>query len=118
MSRFLHAQSSEPDDNPVLLDQIVHYVEAHLSERITVSDIAAQFWVSPSTFSQLFKKKMGVSFYRYVTQRRLLEAKMLIRSGIPMDQVSISVGFQDYSTFYRAFKAEFGQSPAQFRKEL
>ena len=118
LARFLHSQSTEPEDKPALLDQIIHYVEAHLSERITVADIAARFWVSPSTFSQLFKKKMGVSFYRYVTQRRLLESKLLIRSGIPMDQVSISVGFQDYSTFYRAFKAEFGQSPAQFRKEL
>ena len=60
---------------------------------------------------------MGISFYRYVTQRRLLESKLLIKSGMPMEQVSISVGFQDYSSFYRAFKAEFGQSPAQFRKE-
>ena len=118
LARFLQAQQAERADKPALLDQIIHYVEAHLAERITVADIAARFWVSPSTFSQLFRKKMGVSFYRYVTQRRLLEAKLLIRSGIPMEQVSISVGFQEYSSFYRAFKAEFGQSPAQYRKDL
>ena len=117
LARFLLSQRAEQTDKPVLLDQIIHYVEAHLSERITVADIAARFWVSPSSFSQLFKKKMGISFYRYVTQRRLLESKLLIKSGMPMEQVSISVGFQDYSSFYRAFKAEFGQSPAQFRKE-
>ena len=117
LSRFLMAQRAEQEEKPVLLDQIIHYVEAHLSDRITVADIAARFWVSPSSFSQLFKKKMGISFYRYVTQRRLLESKLLIKAGMPMEQVSISVGFQDYSSFYRAFKAEFGQSPAQFRKE-
>ena len=118
LSRFLQSQNTELPEKPELLEQIIHYVEAHLAERITVADIAARFWVSPSTFSQLFRKKMGVSFYRYVTQRRLLEAKVLIRSGVPMDQVSIAVGFQDYSTFYRAFKSEFGLSPAQFKKGL
>lgn len=118
LARFLRTEQTEFPAKPELLEQIVHYVEAHLSERITVADIAARFWVSQSTVSQLFRKKMGISFYRYVTQRRLLEAKLLIRSGVPMEQVSIAVGFQDYTTFYRAFKSEFGQSPAQFRKGL
>ena len=99
-----------------LLDRIMVHIEAHLAEKITLPDIAARFWVSQSTISQLFRKKMGMSFYRYVTLRRLTEAQLLIPSGIPMDQVSIAVGFQDYSTFYRAFKAEYGISPAQYRK--
>lgn len=117
LARFLQTEQAAPK-KPELLDQIVNYVEAHLSERITVADVAARFWVSQSTVSQLFRKKMGISFYRYVTQRRLLESRLLIKSGVPMEQVSIAVGFQDYSTFYRAFRSEFGQSPAQFRKEL
>ena len=103
-------------EKPELLDRVLAYVETHLAEKITLPDIAARFWVSQSTISQLFRKKMGMSFYRYVTLRRLTEAQLLIPSGIPMDQVSIAVGFQDYSTFYRAFKAEYGISPAQYRK--
>jgi len=118
LSRMLQVQGADQPEKPELLEQIIHHVEAHLSERITVADVAARFWVSQSTVSQLFRKKMGISFYRYVTRRRLLESKLLIKSGIPMEQVSIAVGFQDYSTFYRAFRSEFGQSPAQFRKEL
>lgn len=109
-------QGSQGEEEPELLDRIMGHVEAHLSEKITLPDVAARFWVSQSTISQLFRKKMGISFYRYVTLRRLTEAKALIRTGIPMDQVSISVGFQDYSTFYRAFKAEYHISPAQYRK--
>lgn len=109
-------QGNQVEDKPELLDRILSHVEAHLAEKITLPDIAARFWVSQSTISQLFRKKMGTSFYRYVTLRRLTEAKTLIRTGIPMDQISIAVGFQDYSTFYRAFKAEFSISPAQYRK--
>ena len=109
-------QGTQVQEKPELLDRIMVHVEAHLSEKITLPDVAARFWVSQSTVSQLFRKKMGVSFYRYVTLRRLAESKALIRTGIPMDQVSIAVGFQDYSTFYRAFKSEYGISPAQYRK--
>ena len=58
---------------------------------------------------------MGVSFYRYVTQRRLIAAKILIEKGILLEEVSRQTGFQDYSSFYRAFKNEYGISPRQYR---
>ena len=59
---------------------------------------------------------MGVSFYRCVTQRRLISAKSFIEQEIPLEDVGRRVGFSDYSTFYRAFKKEFGISPRQYRK--
>jgi len=57
---------------------------------------------------------MGVSIYRYITQRRLIAAKTLIGQKMPMEEIARQVGFSDYSTFYRAFKQEFGISPRQF----
>ncbi len=59
---------------------------------------------------------MGISFYQYVTQRRLVAAKNLILQNIPMEIVAGKVGFSDYSSFYRAFKSEYGISPRQFRE--
>ena len=59
---------------------------------------------------------MGVSFYHCVTQRRLIAAKSLIERGTNLEVVSHQVGFADYSTFYRAFKKEYGISPRQYRK--
>lgn len=96
-----------------LLDQAVTYIEGHLGEKITLKDIARHFYVSESTVSHLFQQKMGVSFYHFVTQRRLVAAKTRIWEGEPLDTVSQSVGFSDYSTFYRAFKREYGVSPRQ-----
>ncbi len=101
-------------EKPELLDRITAYIESHYSEHITIEDLAKQFYVSKSAISHLFKQKMGVSLYRYVTQRRLIEAKKLIREGRVMEDVSRIVGFSDYSTFYRAFKQEYGISPRQF----
>lgn len=105
-------------EKPELLDEVLAYVESHLSEKLTLGDVAKHFWVSQSTITQIFRNKMGVSFYRLVIQRRLIAAKLLILEGGSLEDVGRRVGFTDYSTFYRAFKQEFGISPRQFRKKL
>jgi len=102
-------------EKPELLDQITALVEEHYPHRITIGDLSRQLYVSSSTISHLFKQKMGVSFYRYVTQRRLIAAKTLIEKGEMLENVCIRVGFTDYSGFYRAFKQEYGISPRQYR---
>ncbi len=102
-----------------LLDEIMSYVEDHLAGHITLDDTARQFHVSASTLvSQLFRKRMGVSYYRFVTQRRLIAAKTLIKEGTALDTVAESVGFSDYSGFYRAFKQEYGISPTRFKNAV
>lgn len=103
-------------EKPELPDQVMAYVEEHLAKKITLADVAHHFYVSESTVSQTFRKKLGVSFYHYVTQRRLISAKALIEQGLHLETVSEQVGFTDYSAFYRAFRQEFGISPRQYRK--
>lgn len=105
-----------PTEKPELLDQLLAYIEEHMAERITLSETARSFFISESTITQTFRKKLGVSFYRCVTQRRLIASKALIEKGISLESVSEQVGFTDYSSFYRAFKQEYGISPRQYRK--
>lgn len=103
-------------EKPELLDQILDYVERNYASRITLSDIARRFYVSEGTVTQTFRKKMGTSFYRCVTQRRLIAAKSMILDGVSLEDVAAQIGFSDYSSFYRAFRQEYGISPRQFRK--
>ena len=103
-------------EKPELLEQVMAYIEKHYPHKITLPETARHFYVSESTISQLFRSKMGVSFYRCVTQRRLIEAKRLIGKGLRLEQVGEQVGFSDYSSFYRAFRQEYGISPRQYRK--
>lgn len=112
---FLDRGHALQAEKPELLDRVMAYIEANLSQKITLADVARQFFVSESTISQTFRKKMGVSFYRCVTQRRLITAKQQILAGHSLEAVSEETGFKDYSTFYRAFKQEFGISPRQYR---
>lgn len=105
----------EPAEKPELLDQVLEYISLHLQEKISLGDVAREFFVSQSTISQTFRNKMGVSFYHCVTQRRLIAAKQLIDQDLSLESVSMQVGFKDYSSFYRAFKQEYGLSPRQYR---
>ena len=100
---------------PELLDRITAYVEENYANEITIGDLGRQFYVSSSTVSHLFQQKMGVSFYRYVTQRRLIAAKTLIEKGMLLEDVAGQTGFKDYSGFYRAFRQAYGITPRQYR---
>ena len=105
-------------ETPELLDRILAYVEENLNRKITLEQVAGRFYVSVSTVSSVFRKEMGVSFHRCVTQRRLIAAKNLILADTPLEHVAENVGFTDYSAFYRAFKSEYGISPRHFRDQI
>lgn len=113
-----HSTDPMQAEKPELLDQVLAYIEENLDKKITLADVAHRFYVSESTITQTFRRKLTVSFYRCVTQRRLIAAKTLIQTGIRLEEVGEQVGFTDYSAFYRAFRQEYGISPRQYRKRL
>lgn len=98
-----------------LLVRVLDYLENHLSDKLTLESVAASFDVSKSTLTQLFRKKLDISFYSYLTKRRLAAAKSLILRGVPLEQVGKQVGFKEHSAFYRAFKQEFGIAPREYK---
>ena len=104
-----------PAEKPDLPARMLAYIEDNLHTPITLAKVADRFYVSESTVSQTFRRKMGVSFYRCVTQRRLIAAKKLILEGHLLEQIAEETGFCDYSAFYRAFKQTYGISPRQYR---
>ncbi len=116
MSRSIQERTADllKAEKPDLLNEVMTYIELHLNEKITLEETAKHFYVSISTITQLFRQKMGTSFYRCVTQRRLIAAKVRIGNGEALEDVSRAVGFADYSSFYRAFKKEYGITPRQY----
>ena len=101
--------------NPLFLGDSLHTRD--LPQLIRTSGTSWEF------LSQYFRRcvqECEQKQYRYeaVVFGIVTELAVQLARILRTEQVSIPVGFQDYSTFYRAFKAEFGQSPTQFRKEL
>lgn len=96
-----------------LVAEVVDYIGKHYSEELTLEGIAAKFYVSKYHLSHEFSREMGTGLYKYITLKRLMEARQLLLEGQPAGQVAHKCGFKDYTAFYRAFKAEYSMSPAQ-----
>ncbi len=100
-----------------LVAQVLHYIGRHINEELSLDGLAERFFVSKYHLSHTFTREVGVSLHRYITLRRLLMARQLLAAGVPAGQVSTSCGFSDYTSFYRAFKAEYGISPGTVSTE-
>lgn len=92
-------------------ERIVMYVNDHLTEDISVPQLAEHFYLSASQFNRVFRQATGAAPWDYVIKKRLTLAKELLRKGISAQDVAESCGFKDYSVFYRAYTKHFGHPP-------
>ena len=98
--------------------RIEKYVEEHLFEKISLSDIAADCFYNTSYFSRKFKSCFGKNLTDYVKEKRLLfAAKLLAETDKPIAEIAEECGFSDKTQFYKLFRAEFGKTPAEYRKK-
>lgn len=114
MALRTESQPEETDQLSALVQNALSYIGNHLPESMTVESIASALYVSKYYLSHAFTKEVGVSIYRYIMMRRLLMARQLLLEGESAGQVCRSCGFSDYTSFYRAFKSEYGISPREF----
>lgn len=94
-------------------EEIVAYVNAHLSEDLSIPLLAEHFFLSPSQFNRVFKAATGAAPWTYITAKRLTAAKEKIHGGTSVQSAFEGSGFGDYSAFYRAYTKHFGHAPTE-----
>ncbi|MBQ7900800.1 MAG: helix-turn-helix transcriptional regulator [Clostridia bacterium] len=90
----------------------VQYIDDNCFRQLSVEKIAAEINVSPSSLFHTFKAELGISLYKYITEKRLIYAHRLISSGEKPTKIYMQCGFNDYSCFYKAFVKMFGHPPS------
>ena len=97
---------------------LLAYVDAHFKEEINRTQLAEMFYFDPDYITKIFKKEKGLNYKDYIIEKRLeLAKKLLLETDTPVRDISISVGYDNYSYFTRLFKKNFGMTPQEFRKE-
>jgi AraC family transcriptional regulator of arabinose operon len=98
--------------------QAQEYLRQHVTERVSVDELAAMARLSPSHFATRFRRETGVTPLRYQTQLRMARARELLdTTDSPVGLVSERVGYVDPFYFARQFKAVHGVSPTAYRAQ-
>ena len=97
---------------------IYEYIQKHYAESLSTDSIAKAFFISKTQLYNLFKEISGTTVTDYIQEFRLSRAKdFLINSELPIEIIGQSVGYDNLSSFCRAFKRQTALSPIQYRKK-
>jgi AraC family transcriptional regulator len=101
------------------LRRVKEFIDAKISNDITISDLAAVAGLSQFHFIRAFKDSVGRSPYQYVLSERARYARELLsKRDLSIADVALAVGFSDASQLNRVFRKFFGVTPTAFRREI
>lgn len=100
-----------------VVDELRRYIDMHYQEDIRRSDLADLVYLNTDYISRIFKKETGISISNYLIQKRVEVAKKLLtQSKLPINTVSIHVGYSNFSYFTKMFRENAGCSPLEYRR--
>ena len=102
---------STPQENAKILP-VLDYINEHLTAPLNVDMLAEQFYISRYYLMHLFRDETGYTVLGYITEKRLLLARELMRGGRSITEACFEAGFSNYSSFLRAFKKYYGTLPS------
>ncbi len=112
----LHPKTS---GDSLILMNMVEYISEHISQKISLKELADHLGFSEAYCSKYIKKKTSLTFVEYLNQTRIVNAEQLLRSSDhSITEVAYAVGFTSIQSFNRVFKSICGVSPTTYRKQL
>jgi len=115
--KFCNPQKSSKTKSEDRFENILNYIDNHISEDISTATLSSIFGYDQSYFCRKFKLLTGMSVMKYIQITRLENAKkMLLKSKYSIKQIAITCGYSNNAYFTSRFKEMYGITPIQMRK--
>ena len=99
-----------------IVAEIKEYINKNYNQEISLNDIADRFYMNPYYLSQLFKKRTGETYQKYLTDIRMNRArKLLEETDLKIYEISEIIGYNDSNYFSRVFERQAGMKPLEYR---
>ena len=110
---------SKPDQQLLISQRTIQYLEQHYTERISIDALAAELYLSASHLIREFRKETGTTPHAYLENYRLSHAEQLLRfTRIPIAEIARRTGFCSASHFISRFRNHLGIAPAAYRRKI
>jgi YesN/AraC family two-component response regulator len=110
-------QAKHTNIMPPIVSKTMQFIDEHLTEPITMADIADHIHHNPTYISRCFKKVTGIPLQQYIIYKRIILAKKYLTEGYSLNETCRLSGFNDYSNFARTFKKQIGCSPKKYQEQ-
>lgn len=108
--------SSKRKDSLSRLKQVIEYIHINYAESISLQTLSEICFMSPNYFCHYFKQEIGKTPVSFINEYRIEKAcEMLSESELPVFEIALSVGFDNFSYFIRKFREYKGVSPKKYR---
>ncbi len=103
---------------PKNLKAILDYINKNFASIHTINEISEKFFISISTLERYFNKYLSMTPKRYLEDKKLQNACLLLRQNASVTEACFESGFDDYSHFITIFKKKFDITPLKYKKSI
>lgn len=99
--------------------KVIPYIEAHLSETFSISELAREASLNPQYLMRIFKKETGKSVLEYTVDIKMMQAKKMLQyTNWSIETIAEKLGYGTCSYFYKTFKKHEGLTPKEYQKSV
>lgn len=101
-------------DGAAIAEKTADYIVSHLSDKLSVEDLAFRAHLNPDYLNRIFKKAKGISINKFIINERMsLAMELITHGGLSATAAAREVGYQNYANFMNMFKKVYGKLPSQ-----